>query len=169
MISNFIITLLLQFCFSAKLENNTLVVSVDGHMIHYFFPIDMEESNNYIVQIPRSEFTDFKEMHNQVWSNKMGDMQLDTNKEKILEKVDQLINLANTQYNEKLYAKALESISDALIMDPMNFILLTMKGSALYKLGEYPSAITYWNKSLTINPLQPDILRFIQKAKDKQK
>lgn len=164
-----VIPLVLLFSFSAKQEKNTLIVSVDGHIVHYFFPIDMEESNNYSIQIPRVEFTEFKEIHNQVWSNKITDMQITNNKEKNIETINNMLKLANTEFNKKNYSESLKIITDALMIDPYNFVLITMKGSVHYKLGDYSSAIKYWNESLAVNPLQPNIIRYIEKAKSKGK
>lgn len=173
MIFKYILLIIFQLLFTVKEENNSLIVGVDGHLVHYFLPIDMEDASNYTILIPRKEFTDYKDIHNQVWSNKIHDFNPVIMKDKILEDLEKKIKLANKEYNKKNYALTLVILNDAEIIDPFNFQIKKMKGSIYYKLGDYPAALKYWNESLVINPLQPEIDRFIykatKKAKNKQK
>ena len=68
-----------------------------------------------------------------------------------------IMNDANAAFFKGDVTKAWDLVVQAEKLDPTFYLIKTMKGSLLYKIGSTDLALEVWNESLTQNPDQPEI------------
>lgn len=68
-----------------------------------------------------------------------------------------IMNDANAAFFKGDVTKAWDLVVQAENLDPTFYLIKTMKGSLLYKIGSTDLALEVWNESLTQNPDQPEI------------
>lgn len=68
-----------------------------------------------------------------------------------------IMNDANDAFFKGDVTKAWDLVMQAEKLDPSFYLIKTMKGSLLYKIGSTDLALEVWNESLAQNPDQPEI------------
>ena len=68
-----------------------------------------------------------------------------------------IMNDANAAFFKGDVTKAWDLVVQAETLDPSFYLIKTMKGSLLYKIGSTDLALEVWNESLAQNPDQPEI------------
>jgi hypothetical protein len=68
-----------------------------------------------------------------------------------------IMNDANAAFFKGDVTKAWDLVVQAENLDPSFYLIKTMKGSLLYKIGSTDLALEVWNESLAQNPDQPEI------------
>jgi tetratricopeptide (TPR) repeat protein len=71
------------------------------------------------------------------------------------------VNLGTALASQKKYADAIESYLKALVIKPDSITAMNNIAYGYYILGNYRLAVKYWERSLAINPDQPDLKQFI--------
>lgn len=79
--------------------------------------------------------------------------------------IDSILVQADRLYNEGKYEEALSLLDQAEKQSPQNPQLLSMKGSLYYVMDWKESAARYWQKSVAINPNQPDVQEHINQLR----
>jgi len=68
-----------------------------------------------------------------------------------------ILNDANAAFFKGDVTKAWDLVVQAEKLDPTSYLVKTMKGSLLYKIGSPDLALEIWHESLAQNPDQPEI------------
>ena len=77
-------------------------------------------------------------------------------------KLSELLYRAKTFFKEGLATKAWDFVNEAEELSPNDYRVKAMKGSLLYKSGDYEEAKKYWQESLDRNPEQPKIKKLLK-------
>jgi hypothetical protein len=72
-----------------------------------------------------------------------------------------ILNDANAAFFKGDVTRAWDLVVQAENLDPTSYLIKTMKGSLLYKIGSTDLAVEVWNESLAQNPDQPEIRQLL--------
>ena len=130
------------------LNQGNLVLEEDGKITKFITPSALSEHGRFQVRIsrPKAVVPD---------AQPVAPVEPATLSQRI--EARRIMNDANAAFFKGDVTKAWDLVVQAENLDPTFYLIKTMKGSLLYKIGSTDLALEVWNESLAQNPDQPEI------------
>ncbi len=143
----------------AFIEGDYLVIVRQGEAKRFYLPTELKGNKDFTLQIDETNHPDAEQAKGS--DSKKREPAKNTQPNHGL-----MIARAKALYKAGKVNQALELLNLGEVSFPDSAQMKSMKGSLLYYLGRLDEAKTAWKESLALNPQQPELNRFIEKAEN---